>query len=309
MESISNGKGVSTNETRGEIAFNQLLPEFQALPAEDLVVIGVDVKSVVATVIGALPEIRAFSAQLSKVAPELNGAVLDTEVLDRLERSAFALNWAHGRYLSGGKPANDLLGMIDEGVELRDQLLSDANALARRKLIESSALAQVQVGTGYKNLAADLTVLSGVFKDNWPRIQGKCAVDFEEVERAGSLGERIIEAVGLREQAGPGMTSATDLRARVFTDVVQRYDNVRRIVSYVRWNQDDADKVAPSLYASRGRRRTGTDLAEPTDPAVPTAPGAVATATSKEAGNGASDRPKQSSGVPAETEPFVTDSE
>jgi len=305
MESVSSGKSVSVNETRGEVAFNQLLKEYQDLPAEELVAIGVDVKSAVATVLGALPEIRRFSAELPKFAPHLNAAVLGPAVVDRLERAAFALNWAHGRYLAAGQPSNDLLAMVEKGVELRDQLLADASTLARRGLIEPTSLDQVQTATGYKNLAADLTVLASVLKDAWPRVEGKCAIQFEELELAGSLGERIIEAVGVREQGAPVVASASDMRARVFTDLVERYDDVRRSISYARWRQDDADSIAPSLYAGR-RRRSGTDVAPP--PATPATaqPAPVEPTVRKDTANGAT-RTAAVTGVPAETEPFVTE--
>ena len=306
MESVSSGKSVSANETRGEVAFKQLLPEFQNLPSEQLVAIGVDVKSAVATVLGALAEIRRFSAELPKFAPHLNAAVLGPAVVERLERSAFALNWAHGRYLAAGQPSNDLLAMVEQGVDLRDQLLADASTLARRGLIEPTSLDQVQTASGYKNLAADLTVLSSVLKDAWPRIEGKCAIQFEELERAGALGERIIEAVGVKEQGAPVTASATDMRARAFTDLVERYDDVRRSISYARWKQDDADSIAPSLYAGR-RRRSGTDVAPPPVAPVSLQPAPAETSARNAQTNGGGNRSAEITGVPAETEPFVTE--
>jgi len=42
---------------------------------------------------------------------------------------------------------------------------------------------------------------------------------------------------------------------------VNAYDHVRRIISFLRWNEDDVDQIAPSLYAGRTTgRRKGTDV-------------------------------------------------
>lgn len=40
------------------------------------------------------------------------------------------------------------------------------------------------------------------------------------------------------------------------------YDDARRAVTYLRWHEDDADEIAPSLYAGRGGRRPRSDEAE-----------------------------------------------
>ena len=45
------------------------------------------------------------------------------------------------------------------------------------------------------------------------------------------------------------------LRDRAYTLVVETYDEIRRALNYVRWAEDDADEIAPSLYAGRAHRR------------------------------------------------------
>jgi len=273
MENQKNTSGVSIANLDGDEVLNGLMPELLALEADDLVAIGVDVRSVTATVLGALPEIRKYSAAIVKAEPKLDDAALD-----KLERVAYALNVANAHYLAAGQPTNDLLAMVDEGVALRDRLLQDAKTLASRGLIEGSRLENVQLGVGYKNLSADLLILAKVLKDGWATIQGKCATEWAELERAARLGQQVIAVVGLREK-GAGTSSASDVRARAFTLVVKLYDEFRRVISFLRWQADDADRVAPSLYANRGGRRR-TDVAEPavqTPPAVPAATASAST--------------------------------
>jgi hypothetical protein len=53
----------------GEKAYNELLPEFDAV--ESLTPITVDIPSAVALVIGSLPEIEEVVPELQKVSPEI----------------------------------------------------------------------------------------------------------------------------------------------------------------------------------------------------------------------------------------------
>jgi hypothetical protein len=71
--------------------------------------------------------------------------------------------------------------------------------------------------------------------------------------------DRLISAVGDRAQT-PTQIDAADRRQRAFSLFVKAYDQARRAIQYVRWQQGDADSIAPSLYSGRGnsnvKRRT-----------------------------------------------------
>ncbi|HEX4334524.1 MAG TPA: hypothetical protein VH062_01350 [Polyangiaceae bacterium] len=56
------------------------------------------------------------------------------------------------------------------------------------------------------------------------------------------------------------VAASSDLRTRAFTLFVNAYDQVRRAVSYLRWDDDDAGTVAPSLYVRRGNGKKKPDL-------------------------------------------------
>jgi hypothetical protein len=62
---------------------------------------------------------------------------------------------------------------------------------------------------------------------------------------------------------------AIQIRQRLFTLFVTAWDQVRRALGFLRWNEDDVDDIAPSLYAGRARRKTDV----PPEPPEPTAPG------------------------------------
>jgi len=260
----------------GENAFNQLLPTYQAIPLEQLLVINVDIPTAVTTVLGALRTLRAMSADIQKVVPEV-----DLAAINQLETYAYALSWAHGRVLSEGEGTNALLALVTEGTALRETLMSDVNALAKRGLIDGSRLQETQGPVGYRNLSTDLTILSNILRDNWQTIQGKSAVELEEIDRALRLSEAILLAVGERNQDDVALEAPGAQRVRAYTLLATAYDRVRQAVHFLRWSKGDGNHFAPSLHGNRTRK--GDDQPDVTahgsdnQPAVPVPPPAPTT--------------------------------
>ncbi|WP_437681947.1 hypothetical protein [Sorangium sp. So ce131] len=154
--------------------------------------------------------------------------------------------------------------------------MSDAEALARRGLLDAETVAEIRAGQGHIDTANDLVALSALFGASWPEIAGKTAATEEEVKRAGEIGPQLLAALGVREHGkGPGPTEAADKRARAFALLVHAYDQTRRAVAYLRWNEGDAETIAPSLYKGRGGRTASSSDADapPEDTAAP--PGAA----------------------------------
>ncbi|WP_437293039.1 hypothetical protein [Sorangium sp. So ce426] len=51
------------------------------------------------------------------------------------------------------------------------------------------------------------------------------------------------------------------------------YDQTRRAIAYLRWNEGDADTIAPSLYKGRGgRAASSSDTAEAPEDGAPAGP-------------------------------------
>lgn len=208
----------------------RVLPELQALPTEDLIQVNVDIPTAVSVVLGSLPAIRSYRDAVVKSMNDF-----DLSAFDKLEDYAIALNEAHGNYLAATQPMDDLDTMLEEGVRLRETLLSDANALAVRGLIDGAKLLELKGPVGHKNLASDLNQLSKMFEAVWAQIPGKSAVTAAEVERASRLNLRIIRVVGLRDQNRVAVAAATDIRIRAFTLLTRAYDSVRRALNFLRW--------------------------------------------------------------------------
>lgn len=245
-------------------AFQKASAAALALEADNLVPINIDVPTAVTTALGSLPEILALRERAQGVTE------FDLMTIDELGTYARATMHAHGEWLAATAPPEALQALNDEGLALRDLLYSDATALSKRGLINGAPLIEFKKGVGYKNLATDLVGLASLLRHNWKQIERKTALMIAEIDRAEELSEKLLMAVGAREQA-PGVAAEVALmRQRMFTLFVRAYDQARRVISFLRWSEGDIETIAPSLYASRmkGSRRSEPGTSE-TAPAAP----------------------------------------
>jgi hypothetical protein len=259
-------------------AYENALPAANALSVEELIAVNIDVPTSVTTAIGALPEILALRASVAKDLPNF-----DIKWFDQLETYTRATGHAHALYMGSAAPPEAILALNEQGVTLRDLLYSDAVALSNRGIINGEKLVEFKANVGYKNLAFDLLGLSAVLRGNWSLISTKTAIQVSELDTAESIGEQLVSALGTRERAPATAAEQAQLRQRSFTLFVRAYDQVRRAVSFLRWDENDVDRIAPSLYAGRNTGRKKSDPAQPgTAPAAGTslpAAGTVANGT------------------------------
>jgi hypothetical protein len=142
-------------------------------------------------------------------------------------------------------------------------------------VLSASVLAQSKGATGQRNTGTDVLTLIYVFRKGWNAIAGRSCVTQAELVDAELSVNMLLTDLALREQT-PAMREANALtRQRAYTLFVRTYDKVRKAVSYLRCDEDDADDFAPSLFGSR-KKRGGTDLEKPAEVAPATAPSTTA---------------------------------
>jgi len=248
-------------------AYRRRLPEILAVADEDLWPVNLDVRGAVMAVLGSLPEIRALQGQTS------NLPRLDPSLVDALEDYALSTGEASARYVTAVTPKEDIVALNAAAVKQRDQLRTDALALASRGLMDPARLARFKGIVGYKNTGFELLSYANLFMECWPKIAGKTPVTLEEIHDAKRLGVRLVEAAGLREQAPIVVAEVARIRQRAFTLLMRAYDEVRRTVIFLRRRDGDADEIAPSLYAGRGGRKR--PVAPPAAPALAPEPAAA----------------------------------
>jgi hypothetical protein len=239
-------------------AFARVLPVAMALDSRELAAVNIDIPNAVTLVLGKLPGIVALRPSIQEQ------LTFDIRFVDHLETFVLATAHAHALCIAAAARSESIDGLAGRAGALRDLLYSDAEALAKRGLVSRARLRQLRTSSGYKNLAFDLLGLSVVLRESWPIIHGKTAIELSDLAQAERLGEALLNAIGRRERAPAVASALARQRQRVFTLFFRAYDQVRRAVCYLRWNERDADRIAPSLYVRRRKRRKPhTDVERP----------------------------------------------
>jgi hypothetical protein len=231
-------------------ALELLEDELLAIDPKTLVFMNLDVPAAAMTVLGALEVLESCRPALVELCGEEK-----VRSLDRLELIARATLHAHARYRVV-ETGTQLAPLLKELTKMRDVLLAEARALVAREVIEPGLMGELTGVHGHRNLCVDVLQLVSLFQTNWDAVRGACGVTEADLARAESLADRLARMIGQREQGA--QSPATDLRRRAFTLLVQTYEETRRLVSYLRWYEGDAERIAPSLWAGRGRRRASS---------------------------------------------------
>jgi hypothetical protein len=261
-------------------AYERVTGKIRQVKDADLIHITTDVPSAVTGVVGSLKEIRELRSQIQKSLPDF-----DLAEFDQLENYAYALLYVHTRWTFVSNPPEVLPELLQKAANLRDLMVSHVTTLSKHGLLDGSVLRDLKGPVGHKNLALDLAGMAGVLRENWANISGKTALASADLDTADKLVKDIFKAIGLKEQAPAVIAEVAMDRQRAFKLFADTYDQARRAVTYLRWNDGDMDQIAPSLYAGRGggsKRKTGPEgeanpNAAPAQAAVAPAPAHTAT--------------------------------
>jgi hypothetical protein len=289
-----------SGETLLEYSYQKVLPRLKELEPQEFVQGNVDVVAAALTAIGALPQIIQLKDRMEKETPEVS-----LENVEWLKDYALAVIYSQTEYATACRPLDDLCALLDEATDLRKNLRADAMALVERGFINAEALRDYKGLNGYRNVGVDLQILSTVMRKNWANIQGKCATDVAELEHAEKVAMRMMSVVAIRQQSPARVAAATEMRARAFTLFSRAYDQVRRTVIFLRWDEDDADAFAPSLYAGRGGR--GKPAEAKPRAGMPTGPEVPAETPSPPGAMASSDLAAKPAKAAASSQPFLED--
>lgn len=231
---------------RYSVAYEKTLPATEVIPSDELATINVDIAGAVTLALGTLKRVMQFRDRAAAL-PEF-----DVASFDELEQHALAMGHAHTLYLGVSAAPEALLELNEEGMKLRGVLYADASALAARKLISGDRIDAMKANVGYQNLAFDLMALAQVLRGSWDKISSKTAVTTDDLDRAELIGDQLMNALSDRAVSPQSVGEVAVQRQRNFTLLARTYDQVRRAVMFLRWEEGDLDTLAPSLYAGRG---------------------------------------------------------
>lgn len=250
-------------------AFVAMERAIRAVRLSDVVHINLDIPKASGVVLASEP-------RLQRLLPDAHAMIrgFDPTLFTDLRKVALSTWYVHVAVARPPVDETAVKELVAECLPLRKSLLTQADALAERGLLDPEKLEEIRVGRGNLDLANDMLGVGAVFRMRWDQIHNKTPVTTEELDKATTLGTKLLVALGVRDAGGAMPDEDGDeLRSKAFTLLVNRWDEVRRVVTFLRWHHDDVDEFAPSLYAgARGSRRAAPDAAPPIDGAPVIAP-------------------------------------
>jgi hypothetical protein len=237
-------------------AFASILTEIRAVPASAISRNNLDMSR-------AARRGLAVSERLVPLLPELAKLhKLDIHAVTNLRTRALAVLHADELVQEGNATTTAHLAvLLAEAIPMRELMLSTAEALALAGYVSSERVAAIRRGKGHADTAADVQALGRLYRELWERVHDKVPVTWEMVERSITLSAELQAALGIREigEEDPLVepNGPVHLRGQAFALFNQAYDECRRGVMYLRWHEEDAGVIVPSLYPRRGKTGAG----------------------------------------------------
>jgi hypothetical protein len=242
-------------------AYERILPEALALDSALVQVVNLDINNTVIIAMAAAKRLPPFDAALRA----LSG--FPGERLDLFGDYTLALYSAHLRYCYAISPLEKLPQLNETATRWRDILLAEAKSLVARQYLKEELLKELAGNHGYRNVAHDIAGLAHIFKVSWNDIKDYTGIKQAQIEEVDKLALKLTGAVAQREQSPEQVEAATDIRNRMFTLFSRAYDEVRRGMEYLRWHNDDANEIVPSLYSGRNNSNiVKKDKDKPSEP-------------------------------------------
>lgn len=253
-----------STENQAQASFERMRPRYIALPRSQLLRINLDFTPTIGTALAACPRILALRPEMEKMYD------FNLEVVDCLEDAALGLEYTHSQVVACAHPPDDLQDLHREATQTRARLVLDLNSLAAHGIVDARDLARLTKLTGYKSVIEDIRACIATYRTLLPRIEGRSYFTPEDLNRA----EAVVHTMStlLAKRSIPPGREWKDLRTRAFSLLCSYYDQARRAVTYLRWNNGDLDSIAPSLYKRRNKRPSRSAPIGPNGPFMPSTP-------------------------------------
>jgi hypothetical protein len=210
---------------------------------------------------------------------------LERGLTDRLELLAHALWYLHTEAKTDVATSTGVkvdMNLVNEGVALRERMLQVLGYHFSDDEKMVAEVADIRAGTGYQDLATDLSRLSRHYEEHADVLaQDTRHYQASDAARAGVIRDEIISA--LRSAMNAKASDAVDLKHRAFTMLLTTYDALKAANDFVYRTQPNELAAIPTLRGQvvsiTGKRNTpaeaqpgnGSPTAPATDGAEPSA--------------------------------------
>lgn len=175
------------------------------------------------------------------------------QILDGLDTTAKAARQAwndHERQEEGVQ----LAPMHREIVAMHERLFVDAESLAIRGHLSRASVASHRDPRSYQGALDAVIGLASLLRENWSAIAAHTPITPDVLDAAEEIADRFGKALAAGPQ-GSGRTSALETRLRALSLLVREYEELRRMVLFIRHFEGDAQRFVPSLYSGRRSRK------------------------------------------------------
>ncbi|APR88075.1 hypothetical protein A7982_13424 [Minicystis rosea] len=243
-KSSSKKQSSSTHEVVGsQKAYDDFLPAAQAIDASDVRPFRADASLAYHNVERGLDAVAGHIDRIKSELPKVS-----VSKLQQLSDIALAVMFASAQVDRGSDGATP--GLLKRARELRDPLIKSADALAASGVIPARAVEKIHAGRGSIDLAQDCVDLAALFTKHAKEVKGKTAVNAAQIKEAAAVGTDLLKRLkrrGTKTKAQPGVTDAIDARDRLWTLLVLRHGELRRVGMWI-W-ADDVDAHVPPLQS------------------------------------------------------------
>jgi hypothetical protein len=185
---------------------------------------------------------------------------LDHARIHKLTDYTWALHYADSIYSAHLERAPVEPKLRAQGKAMRDQLLAQLELLEMVRLVVGRPSTKLRPQTSAINLAHDLSSLAKALRKAHHEVGKRMVLTLAELDAASTLSAKLLDAVAARGVISDELKQLKSERHRAFTLFARSYNQARRAVVFLRFDEGDADELVPLLYGERGGR--GSDEAE-----------------------------------------------
>lgn len=261
-------KGMDYDPKAGKAAFDELHPRLKAIPKGEIVLANADVPQ------AAIAVLRVHAASSAPAERARFAAMPDFDIkhLDDLGKLAWAAWYVRTVTLSAAATNTDVkipIELLDAESARKERMLKVLEYHLDDHPKVSRIVVSIRSGTGYRDLAQDLTRLAELYADHKLVIEKDVKL-YQSGDMAGARkgAEAILGALAA-DRAGDERTWI-DLQNRAWTLLLASYNEVAAAGAWIHRKADDVDERFPSLYAI-GRAGSGRPRKSADEPAAPVA--------------------------------------
>lgn len=238
-------------------AFLRTVKRAAAISAEQKQHIIIEVGGAILRARTALPGLSAFREAMKKL-PGFDVAAFDQ--FDDTSNAMLDIDLRYRKFDSGTREA--LIALVEENTQLRAIALADAVPLVARGLVSAAEIESIKDGQGRDDLSRDNLRLAAIFERVLAMPNAPTAVTKEEIAHLRDRAVALRTALERGEVLSKEQRELSDMRARIYTLFVNDWSQIRRAITFIRWDDGDAETIAPSLFLKGKRAKSDGDTPE-----------------------------------------------